>query len=182
MTPRPATLREVAEQSDSVTDFGYNVREWLHEIRRLSSRPQLVAAIAEEPASLGNRFPEGQIADAWLAAYAEHLASSIGRPAPDWTLQADRVADEPWFSSELRTAKLRELASIGSPPAFRRRNLFTPTVWLPLRLRRGRPAKSAEQKRKSNSERQRRFRVRRNAELRKLRELISAQGHFAPRM
>jgi hypothetical protein len=141
-----------------------------------------VAAIAEEPASLGNRFPEGQIADAWLAAYAEHLASSIGRPAPDWTLQADRVADEPWFSSELRTAKLRELASIGSPPAFRRRNLFTPTVWLPLRLRRGRPAKSAEQKRKSNSERQRRFRVRRNAELRKLRELISAQGHFAPRM
>jgi hypothetical protein len=179
MTPRPASLKEVAEHSDSATDFGHNIREWLRGIRRLSSRPQLMGAIAEEPASLSRRFPEGGTADAWLAAYADHLASQIGRPPPDWVFQVARIAKEPWFSDELGSPKLRALALVASPLAFKKRNLFTMSVRLPLRLRRGRPANSAEHKRKSNAERQRRFRARRDAELRKLRELISAQGHFA---
>jgi hypothetical protein len=177
MTTRPASLREVAEQSDSVTDFGFNVREWLHEIRRFSSRPLLRAAIADEPAKLRHRFPEGKIADAWLAAYAEHLASRIGSSPPDWAFQAGRIADEPWFADELIGPKLRALAFVHSPLAFKRRNLFTPSVWLPLRLHRGRPRKAADQKRKSNSDRQRRFRERRKAELKRLRDLLAGQGN-----
>jgi hypothetical protein len=175
MTPRPSSLREVAEQSDSVTEFGFNVREWLHEIRRFSSRPQLKRAIAEEPPILRNRFPGGEISDAWLAAYAEHLATEIGSQPPVWSFKIERVADEPWFSDELFSPKLRALAFIRSPLAFKRRNLYTPGVWLPLRLRRGRPRKSLDQKRKSNAERQRRFRARRKAELIKLRGLLAGR-------
>lgn len=176
MTPRPASLREVAEQSDSVTDFGFNVREWLHEIRRFSSRRQLEASIAEEPKRLKDRFPEGRTADAWLAAYAEHLAATIHRVPPAWAYQDERVADVPWFSDELSTPRLRALAFVGSPLAFKRRNLFTPSIWLPLRLRPGRPRKSPDHRRKSNAERQRRFRVRRKAELENLRGLLAGPG------
>jgi len=176
MTPRPVSLKEVAAQSDNLTEFGYNLTEWLHEIRRFSSRPQLLGAIAKEPRSLKSRFPEGNIADAWLAAYAEHLALQINRPPPDWAFKAARIAKEPWFSDVLDSPKLRESALARSPLAFKRRNLYTPSVWLPLRLHRGQPRKSPEQKRKSNAERQRRFRARRKAELEKLRGLLAGQA------
>jgi hypothetical protein len=182
MTPRPTTLREVAEQSDSMAEFGLNFTDWLHEVRRLSCKNQLEQTYAQEPGILQGRFPEGKIADAWLAAYAEHLASRIGRAPPIWAFQEARVADEAWFSDVLDSPRLRERALARSPLAFKRRNLYTYCVELPLRLHRGRPRKPAAQKRKSNADRQRRFRVRRDAELRKLRELISAQGHFAPGM
>jgi hypothetical protein len=66
---------------------------------------------------------------------------------------------------------LRTLALIHAPLAFKRRNIFTPWVDLPLALRAGRPAKSAEQKRKTNAERQRRFREARRRELAVLRKL-----------
>ncbi len=181
MSQRPATLSDIAEQSDTMPEFGLNFTDWLHEVRLLSSRTQLEKTYAKEPRKLSGCFPEGDVADAWLAAYAEHLASTIGRPPPDWAFQAARVASKPWFSDVIGSASLREGALARSPLAFKRRNLYTYSAELPLRLRRGRPTKSAEQKRNSNAERQRRFRAKRNAELRKLRELISAQGHFAPR-
>jgi hypothetical protein len=57
--------------------------------------------------------------------------------------------------------------------AFKRRNLYTYSVELPLRLHRGRPRKSLEQRRISNAERQRRFRARRKAELKQLRDLLA---------
>jgi hypothetical protein len=158
-----------------VTDFGFNVREWLHEIRRLSSRPQLERAIAEEPPILRDRFLGGGTADAWLAAYAEHLATNTGSLPPDWSFKSGRIADEPWFSDELISPKLRALAIVRSPLAFKRRNLYTPGVWLPLRLHRGRPRKSPDHKRKSNADRQRRFRARRKAELEKLRGLLGVR-------
>jgi hypothetical protein len=53
---------------------------------------------------------------------------------------------------------------------FKRRNIFTPSVDLPLSLRAGRPAKSAEEKRKTNAGRQRRFRAARRDELAALRK------------
>jgi hypothetical protein len=122
---------------------------------------------------LENRFPGGAIADAWLAAYAEHLALRINRPPPDWSFKAARVAKEPWFSDVLNSPKLRESALARSPLAFKRRNLYTYSVELPLRLHRGRPRKSLEQRRISNAERQRRFRARRKAELKQLRDLLA---------
>ena len=169
MSLRPVTLAEIARHSGSLEDFGRHFRDWLHEIRRHSSRPQLAAAVQQEPPLLAARFVQGEVADAWLAAYAEHLAGRIGRPVPAWANKRGRVSPEPWFATAVTSARLRLLALRDSPAAFKKRNLFTPAVDLPLALRAGRPVKSAEEKRRNNAERQRRFRARRLAELKQLR-------------
>ena len=170
MSLRAATLKEVAERSDAISDFGRHLRDWLHELRRVSSRTQAAAAIAEEPPRLRDKFPQGSIADAWLGAYAEHLAGRIGTAAPEWAFSPWRTSVDPSFD-EGDTLTLRTLALIRAPLAFKRRNIFTPSVDLPLALRAGRPAKSAEEKRKTNAERQRRFRKARRDELAALRDL-----------
>lgn len=176
MSGRPTSLKEVAAQSASLTEFGLNLRDWLHELRRASSRNQAAAAIAEEPPPLRERFAEGAVADAWLGAYAEHLAQRLRRPAPDWAFAPDRIAPEPVFDAEADSPNLRVLALAYSPAAFKRRNVFTPSVDLPLRLRAGRPQKSAEEKRRTNAERQRRFRTARQEELVRLRKLARKLG------
>ena len=175
MNLRPTTLKEIAEHSDSIGDFGLYLRDWLHELRRASSRAQAAARIAEEPPRLQNKFAQGQIADAWLAAYAEHLASKIGVMAPEWAFAPWRTSQDPLFD-EGSTPVLRTLAFIGAPLAFKRRNIFTPSVDLPLKLRAGRPVKSAGEKRLKNAERQRRFRKARLIELETLRKLAGQQA------
>ncbi|MBL9187155.1 MAG: hypothetical protein JNK23_06740 [Opitutaceae bacterium] len=173
MITRPKSLKEVAEQSASLSEFGLNLRDWLHELRRASSRTQAVAAIADEPPRLQKKFPQGDVADAWLAAYAEHLAQKIHRTAPRWAFAPGRVATNPIFDAGADSPMLRFLALAHAPAAFKRRNIFTPSVDLPLRLRAGRPTKSIEEKRKNNAERQRRFRRARLEELAALRKLFA---------
>lgn len=165
MITRPKSLKAVAEQSATLGEFGLNLRDWLHELRRASSRPQIMAAVAEEPPRLRKKFPQGRVADAWLAAYAEHLAQKIGRAAPVWAFAPGRVAAAPVFDEGSDRPALRLLALAHAPAAFKRRNIFTPSVDLPLRLHAGRPKKSPEEKRRNNAERQRRFRQARRAEL-----------------
>lgn len=116
------------------------------------------------------------IADAWLAAYAEHLASRINHSPPAWAFQKSRIVPEPWFADESGGPALRALALANAPLAFKRRNLYTDTVELPLRLRPGRPGKAADEKRRVNAARQRRFRARRQAELLALRKLAARIG------
>jgi len=171
MITRPKSLKQVAEQSGSLSEFGLNLRDWLHELRRASSRNQAVAMVAEEPPRLQERFPQGHIADAWLGAYAEHLARKVDRSAPAWAFAPERVAADPIFDENANSPSLRVLALAHAPAAFKRRNIFTPSVDLPLRLRAGRPAKPLEEKRKNNAERQRRFRKARLEELATLRKL-----------
>ena len=175
MNLRPTTLKEIAKRSESIGDFGRHLRDWLHELRRISSRPQAQLSIMEEPARLRDKFPRGQIADAWLAAYAEHLAGKVGAVAPEWAFAPWRTSDDPLFD-EGSTPGLRALALARAPLAFKRRNIFTPSVDLPISLRAGRPAKSAEEKRKSNAERQRRFREIRRAELSAFRRLAQKRA------
>ncbi len=176
MSPRPTTLKEIAERSDSIDDFGRHLRDWLHELRKVSSRTQATATIEDEPPRLHKKFPDGQVADTWLAAYAEHLASRIGVPAPEWAFASWRSAAEPIFDDGGDTPALRALALANAPLAFKRRNIYTPAVDLPLSLRAGRPSKSAEEKRKVNAERQRRFRSARLDELATLRKLVRKQA------
>jgi hypothetical protein len=173
---RPKTLREISERSDSIGDFGRHLRDWLHELRSVSTRRQAIEAIADEPAILKERFPEGNVADAWLAAYAEHLAGKIGVRAPEWSFLPARIAAEPIFDEGGGSRKLRTLALANAPLAFKRRNIFTPSVDLPVSLRAGRPAKSNEEKRRTNAERQRRFRKSRLLELAMLRKLVRRQA------
>lgn len=174
MSLRPTTLNEIAQRSDSIEDFGRHLRDWLHELRRASSRPQAMLAITEEPPRLHDKFPQGLVADAWLGAYAEHLAGKLGMSAPEWAFAPWRISDDPIFD-EGSTAALRILALVRAPLAFKRRNIFTPSVDLPVTLRAGRPTKSSEEKRQANAERQRRFREKRRTELVVLRKL--AQKH-----
>jgi hypothetical protein len=169
MNARPQTLREVPAGVASLADFGRSFRDWLHTLSRFSSRVQVAAAIREEPPLLTGRFADGGIADAYLAAYAELLAAKTGQASPDWAFDPRRVSSLPWFAEE--PVGLRRLALIHSPLPFKRRNLFTRSVDLPLRLRAGRPWKSLSEKLHRNAERQRRFRERRRAELHKLRAL-----------
>lgn len=171
MNQRPKSLREIAERADTITDFGRHLRDWLHELRRASSRPQAVAAIADEPPRLREKFPQGHIADAWLAAYAEHLARKVHRAAPAWAFAPERIATDPIFDDGADSPMLRALALAHAPAAFKRRNIFTPSVDFPLRLRAGRPARSLAEKRKNNAEHQRRFRKARLEELAALRKL-----------
>lgn len=159
MQSHPQTLAEVADRAESLEHFGRELADWLHTVGTLSSRPALARAIADAPKRLAGRFPEGALADATLAAYADLLAERIRTAPPAWCFEPDRISPEPWFA--VSTPRARLLALRDSPPAFKRRNLFSPAPDLPVRLRRGRPAVSAEQKRAKNAERQRRFQQRR---------------------
>ncbi len=178
MITRPKTLKDVAEESASLSEFGLNLRDWLHELRRASSRTQAMAAITDEPPRLKEKFPQGYIADVWLAAYAEHLAGKIRRAAPAWAFAPERISIDPVFDDSADSPLLRALALAHAPAAFKRRNIFTPAIDLPLRLRAGRPGKTLEEKRKNNAERQRRFRKARLEELAALRKL--ARKHSLP--
>jgi hypothetical protein len=72
--------------------------------------------------------------------------------------------------------RARAIALRDSPGPFKARNLFTPGVDLPLRLRAGRPRKSSVELRAANAERQRRFREKRQVELQSLRTLVRKRG------
>ncbi len=167
MTLRPATLKAVAERSATLGEFGRNFRDWLHELRRHSARPRITEAIRDEPPLLARTFAGGAVADAWLAAYAEHVAGAVGHAAPAWAGRPARVSPDPWFADDGGSASQRILALRDTPAAFKRRNLYTAAPELPLALRAGRPGKSAAEKRQANAERQRRFRARRREELKR---------------
>ncbi len=164
MQPRPQTLAEVAARADSLARFGRELADWLHTVRTLGSRPSLARTVADAPPRLAGRFAEGLLADATLAAYAEWLSARIRTAPPEWCFETERIAPEPWFADEGPRARLFALRD--TPPAFKRRNLFTAAPDLPVRLRRGRPPVPAETKRANNATRQRRFQEKR-------RELLS---------
>lgn len=173
MNARPRTLAEVAARSDSLEQFGRHFRDWLHELRHWSSRPRIVASLQEEPVLLAPKFIQGSVADAWLAAYAEYIATRIGTAVPVWAEGRTRVSPDPWFAAEETNAVLRLAALRDSPAPFKNRNLYTQSVDLPLNLRAGRPVKSVEDKRRTNAARQARFRARQQTELARLRASAS---------
>ncbi len=163
MMARPQTLKELADRSETIEEFGRHFRDWLHEFRRFGSRAQIFQAMAEPPVKLAGRFPEGQVADAWLAAYAEYIAARTGLTAPKWVASRHRILPQPWFAVDETNPAAKIAAMRDSPAPFKKRNLFTPVVDLPLALRAGRPTLSQQHKRRANAERQRRFRARRQA-------------------
>ena len=119
---RPKTLSEVAAWSESLDELGKNLRDWQHSIQRegVHSRSELSRRLAEVPLFLADRFPKGDVADAYLAAYAEWLADGASISRPEWCADQRRVARDPWFS-----ASTRGLLLVTSPASFRQRNLFT---------------------------------------------------------
>jgi hypothetical protein len=155
-TALPRQLNDVATQSESLGDFGLLLREWNHSVTRtdISNRPALARAIQSPPKRLAELFTQGEVADAYLAAYAEWIADQAGIPRPAWTHDASRSLAEPWFADNARASLL-----ILTPASFRQRNVFTIPEQI-IRLRRGRPKVSEQQKKAKARERDRRYRAR----------------------
>ena len=157
---RPQSARAVARRATTIEEFGLNLRDWFHELRRISTRAQLLAAVKVRPSRLAGRFPKGEVADAFLAAQVEFFCRRAQVIPPRWTRDPVYVLDEPWFSTP--GARLRAHLLLDTPTEFRNRNVFT-TSELELKIRRGRPQVSAAVKREKARLRQKRFRERRSA-------------------
>jgi len=120
---RPDTLREVAAESEIYGDFGYNLKDFLHEFAFVQKRGlPLEPLLAQEPPRLAGRFPEGKICDAFLGATADYLSRVNGIPTPAWALKEDLMLEEPWFSPEFPQIRMRLLRD--TPSAFKDKNLF----------------------------------------------------------
>ncbi len=123
MIRRPANLQELAAWSDAYADFGMNLRDFLHEFEAAKKRGLPLAPMLEsEPPLLAQRFQQGNICDAFLAAMADYLSRENHLQTPLWALQPGRVLDEPWFSEELLSVRLLLLRD--TPSAFKDKNIF----------------------------------------------------------
>jgi hypothetical protein len=74
----------VAARADSLARFGRELADWLHTVRTLGSRSALARTLETAPRRLSGVFPEGALADATLAAYAEWLSACIRNTPPDF--------------------------------------------------------------------------------------------------
>jgi hypothetical protein len=160
----PYTIKEQAEWSKTYEDFGWNLGNWEHTIeRKLTSRRELRERLAEAPPRLAGRFKEGDICDAYLAALAEWLSDQNGIPRPEWVYDRRRIAREPWFSTQTYGTLL-----VHTPASFKQRNIFiTPEpLFHPCA---GRPKAPEWEKREKAALRQRRYRLRVKALLKKAR-------------
>ena len=159
---RPRTARAVAGRADTLAQFGLNLRDWFHELRKLSTRQALLAAVSHRPPRLRDQFNDGLIADAFLAAQVEFLCRRAHVVPPRWTRSQEYVLEDPWFGSADASVNLRALLIRDAPSEFKNRNLFTTSEieWQP---RRGRPRKSIEEHRAKNRLRQRRWRATRGS-------------------
>ena len=163
---RPKTLKELAERSHSLEDFGRNLRDWQHEVsRQVSSTKEFKLRLQETPEFLSDKFEEGEVADAYLAAYADWLSIRANINSPQWVKNPKRRLTTPWYADSNKT-QLESLA----PESFHTRGVYTvpESIFHP---RRGRPKVSAEQKRLKAIERQRQYRKRIKALVEKAREL-----------
>lgn len=125
-------LSDVAAWSDSRAVFRRNLRDWADHVRGLTARSAAIGSVIVAPRPLRGRFPEGAVADAWLAAYAEYVCLHVAAAIPAWALKANRFLAEPSFDDGVVDPRMRALALDASPEAFRRRNIFTTTVDLTL--------------------------------------------------
>ncbi len=155
---RPESLAEVAALSESEESFGRNLADFEHELLRLSSRKALTAAIEVQPPCLAQIFPTGGVADAWLAGYAEELATRFNLTYPDWLWEGERFLTEPYIH-DAHSPDLKLWHMLKAPTGFSRRNLFVDLHLPPVQLRRGRPRKSAAHKREMNRRRVARHRA-----------------------
>lgn len=131
----------MASRADTLEQFGLNLRDWFHELRRLTKRAELLASVSHRPPRLKARFAGGEVADAFLAAQVEFLCCRAGVRPPRWTGAAEYVLSDPWFGYSDAPAALRAILIRDADVEFKNRNLFTNSEieWSP---RRGRPQKS----------------------------------------
>ena len=120
---RPATLHEVAAESTTYKEFGYNLKDFLHEFALAKQRGLPLPPLLEaEPPLLASRFEEGKICDAFTAGTADYLAHVNRIQTPVWALNPNRVLEAPWFSEKLPAVRILLLRD--TPSAFKEKNIF----------------------------------------------------------
>jgi hypothetical protein len=123
MIKRPKSLRELAEESATYQEFGMNMKDFLHEFAFARQKKQpLAPMLAEEPPRLAERFSEGRVCDAFLAATTDYLSRENHLNTPLWALKEDYVLEEPWFA--LENIGLRALLLRDTPSAYKDKNIF----------------------------------------------------------
>jgi hypothetical protein len=125
---RPKRLKDVARLASKGGEFHARLREFLDHF--YSTPAARRAAIAGEPPPTGDA-----IADAYLAAAAEHLALSYALPVPAWVHGQSRFLSEAHFAGP---DGMKAILLAESPTAFRRRMLFVDFDPLSRPRRRGR--------------------------------------------
>lgn len=120
----------------------------------MTSRKELAARLWESPRLLSSVFDQGDVADAYLAAYAEWLAVEAKIECPKWTKQAKGAAKEAWYAGADR-----KRLEASTPEGFRARAIYTvpDSIFKP---KRGRPSVSMESKRVKAAIRQKAYRQR----------------------
>ena len=124
---RPRSARAVARRSRSLEQYGWNLKDWIHALREVTTKESFLASVSHRPPRLRGKFFGGEIADAFLAAQVEFLCNRAGLRPPKWSLAPEYTLDEPWYglASAAASAKLREVLRRDADPEFSRRNLFT---------------------------------------------------------
>lgn len=112
----PVTLAVTAERIADGTELRAATADFLDDLRWSRDADDALHRISTEPR------PVDAHTDAYLAALAEHVATTHGRPTPDWTRRPARFLDHFWWPS--RTTGLHARALVESPAAFRRRGIF----------------------------------------------------------
>lgn len=120
---RPASAAEVAAWSETYADFGANLKDFLHTVARCSLRSEELAPLfADAPRPLRERFTEGRLCDAFLAALADYVCRRHGLLSPPWSQQPSLPLTQPWFSPA--DLGLRALVIRDTPSAFKDKNIF----------------------------------------------------------
>lgn len=162
---RPNSAAEVAAQSSDPESFGRNLRDWQHELRRITSRKAFIQRILEPPPLMEGQLKDHGQSDAYLAAYVAWLCERHGVSAPDWVNDPERIASQAWYDYPL----LWQDALVHAPGAFRRRGVFTRPEDV-LHFKAGRPPLGHAHKSRQNAERQRRYRARVREKLRSFKQ------------
>ena len=118
MHPPADPLRTLASYVPELSgaDDRWRLRVLLHDFGLVWQATQVegqAALLAEEPTPVGDaRW------DAFLAAYAEHLAYHAGLPAPGWALLPARYLRRFWFPLTAAVPTLRVEALVHAPGHF----------------------------------------------------------------
>lgn len=103
--------------------FGFALRNFLDSFSRAKQFEKRAILRGDEPKRLKSALGDGGVADAYLAALANHLARDTETNPPSWAdTGAGRLPDKPWFAMNSPEARIWLLTQ--SPAAFRERNLF----------------------------------------------------------
>jgi hypothetical protein len=126
---RPKNLSGVSQKASTLEAWGLSLAEFLdevHTVRVKEGSGALLELIREEPPLLKLRFEQGETADAFAAALAEHLANEAGIPPPAWTSKRERYLPKAWFpiSQIAEQPYLRSLVERDTPKSFRNHNVF----------------------------------------------------------